>query len=317
MYFPYLRGRQYELLAIKELVSQKLLNKNLVVPLVEPVRLSPTLVSVMSTCIEKDYPLAIVGNPSVGSFCSDCSDLAGKPHKANYKAQFDEKFYQSQIIKSLIVNQSSISILDDWQKKGIKKSEILAINLNRDCLDIYASAFNGCNPLYTLLPDEGAFKRRITERRVLLDDKFEKQDRNSDYQYKMDEFFSEDHLFFRDEGFIGFSDYSIVGNEYSESGFAPYAVAIHIVYLNSDNELRVRHFVSDSNEDISNPAKKFYEAASKLATWYDAQNTKDNFTKGLEIFLKHHREHTYPGLGTVKKLSIMHHLELMNNYLKR
>ena len=38
-------------------------------------------------------------------------------------------------------------------------------------------------------------------------------------------------------------------------------------------------------------------------------------TLGLQSFLQHYKDQSYPGLGTVKKLSIMHHLELMGNYL--
>ena len=43
MYFPYVRGRQYELLALRELVEKNLLT-DFVIPIVEPVKLSPTLV---------------------------------------------------------------------------------------------------------------------------------------------------------------------------------------------------------------------------------------------------------------------------------
>ena len=38
-------------------------------------------------------------------------------------------------------------------------------------------------------------------------------------------------------------------------------------------------------------------------------------TFGLKTFLDHYDNQTYPGLGTVKKLSLMHHLELMSKYL--
>lgn len=44
MYFPYLRGRQYELLALRELATNHLLG-DYVTPIVEPVKLSPTLVN--------------------------------------------------------------------------------------------------------------------------------------------------------------------------------------------------------------------------------------------------------------------------------
>lgn len=50
MYFPYLRGRQYELLALRELATNHLLG-DYVTPIVEPVKLSPTLVNTMADFI--------------------------------------------------------------------------------------------------------------------------------------------------------------------------------------------------------------------------------------------------------------------------
>ncbi len=116
------------------------------------------------------------------------------------------------------------------------------------------------------------------------------------------------------DSFLGFGDYSVIGKDYLETGFAPYAVAIHIVYFANDKSLRVHHFVSDSNEDIKNPAKKFYQAVKKLAKWCDKNDTMQ--TMGLKVFLGHYKNQTYPGLGSVKKLSLMHHLELVSKYLK-
>lgn len=43
MYFPYLRGRQFELIAIRELIEKSLLSKN-AMPVVEPVKLSSALI---------------------------------------------------------------------------------------------------------------------------------------------------------------------------------------------------------------------------------------------------------------------------------
>jgi hypothetical protein len=115
------------------------------------------------------------------------------------------------------------------------------------------------------------------------------------------------------DGYVGFSDYSIVGQEYQESGFAPYAVAIHIVYFDREDNLRIHHFVSDSNDDINDPAKKFYEAVSKLVEWNASMHLE---TEGIKMFEELHRTGAYPGLGVVKKLSIMHHLQLMGEYLE-
>jgi len=128
-------------------------------------------------------------------------------------------------------------------------------------------------------------------------------------------FFSEDHLYYQEEGYVGFGDYSIIGDEFTESGFAPYAVAIHIVYFAEDKTLRIKHFKSDSNDDISDVAGKFHEAVTKLAKWWQEFNQQSQLTKALSILLDHCKNGYYPGLPTIKKLSIMLHLELVNKYL--
>ena len=91
-------------------------------------------------------------------------------------------------------------------------------------------------------------------------------------------------------------------------------MAIHIVYFDVDESLRVRHFVSDSNDDISDPAGKFSEALSKLVNW---NNTMNLDTSAMQEFEELYQREMYPGLGTVKKLSIMHHIELMGRYLDK
>lgn len=314
MYFPYLRGRQYELLALRELAVNNLLGDQ-VIPIIEPVKLSPTLVNTMDDFIRVGHPIAIIRNPAVGTFMSDWKDTQGKTKEAGYKQRFANQCGSPIIIKSLIMQRNAESLLEYWRQQGINKEDLLVISTNRDYLHLYESAFGTTPPRYVLIPDESAFRRKIRHHKVLLDDKFEKQDRNADYQDVDDEFFSDDHLYYTEDRFVGFSDYSVVGNEYLEAGFAPYAVAIHIVYFATNGSLRIRHFVSDSNEDITNPALKYYEAVSKLAAWYNSEPHPVELTTGLKIFLQHYEQQSYPGLGTVKKLSIMHHLELMGKYL--
>lgn len=306
MYFSYLRGRQYELLALRELADKDLLG-NHIIPIIEPVKLSATLVKTMNEFIKKEKNLSVITNPSVGSFSSDMKDA----DKDSYKTEFLSLFDSSVIIKAHIMKKNSSAQLKFWEDRGVKKSEWLIINLDRDFLSMYENEFREFFPQYVLIPDESAFRRKVKRHRVLLDDKFEKKNRNADYIG--DEFFSDDHLFFREDGFEGFADYSIVGNAYLEAGFTPYAVAIHIVYFADDKILRIKHFVSDSNDDYLNPAKKFYEAVEKLAAWYEEGHVE--LTLGLQMFLEHYKQQTYPGLGNVKKFSIMHHLELIGKYM--
>lgn len=317
MYFPYLRGRQYELLALRELVTNHCLDTT-VVPIVEPVKLSPTLVNIMGDFIKESHPLAVIANPAVGSFQKDLENVQEGSKEASYKQRFIEQYSNEFIINSAIMQSDASAVISGWTSQGVSVSDMLIINTSRDYLDTYETCFQGQAPRYALIPDESAFRRKIRRNKVLLDDKFEKQERNSDYLKVTDEFFSDDHLYYQDDGYTGFSDYSVVGNEYLEAGFAPYAVAIHIVYFAPDRTLRVKHFVSDTNEDITNPALKYYEAVKKLAEWYYSSDPHPvELTRGLKTFLEHYEAESYPGLGTVKKLSLMHHLELMGRYLSK
>ena len=59
-------------------------------------------------------------------------------------------------------------------------------------------------------------------------------------------------------------------------------------------------------------ARKFAEAVEKLVKW---NKTMKLDTIGIREFEAAYKNKTYPGLGVVKKYSIMHHLELMSKYL--
>lgn len=306
MYFPYLRGRQFELIALRELVENSLLSEK-IIPIVEPVKLSSTLVTSIRTFNEADKKLALVLNPQVGSFYSDLN----KEKNVTLKEKFLDSIRYDNIIKTLYLNFNSKTELDELSGK-IDIPGMITICDNKDYIPIYEKVFSSKETYYNLIPDESVFRRKIRRNRVILNDKFKKQSRNTDYAEIVDEPFSDDHLYYIDDGYVGFSDYSIIGNEYNETGFAPYAVAIHIVYFDEDQSLRIRHFVSDTNDDISDPAGKFEEAVRKLVEW---NNCAELDTLGINTFVEMYKNQVYPGLGTVKKLSLMHHIELMERFL--
>ena len=58
MYFPYVRGRQYELLALREMIEGNLLSSK-IIPIIEPVKLSPTLIKTMEAYVEKGRELLV------------------------------------------------------------------------------------------------------------------------------------------------------------------------------------------------------------------------------------------------------------------
>lgn len=307
MYFPYLRGRQFELIALRELIENNLIGEK-IIPIIEPIKPTSTLAKTLSMYTKKEHLHALVVNPAVGEFVSKIkeknreSDETVQEIYCELKSEF--------LIRAYIMKRGTYFSL----KKRSDLEELMIINPKRDCMDGYLKVYDTIEPSYTLIPDDRTFSRKVPKSKIMFEDRFTKAAKNADYSKNADEFFSEDHLYYADEGFKGFSDYTIVGSEFKETGFAPSAVAIHIVYFDKNKVLRVRHFVSDSNNDINDPAGKFGEAVEKLVKWVRKSDVPR--TMGLKAFLDCYEEGKYPGLGTVKKYSIMHHLELMNMFLE-
>lgn len=308
MYFPILRGRQFELLALRELTQNSILSKK-IVPIIEPVKVSSTYTTTVDSFIKTDRKIAVIQNPQVGSWEKDFTKLSNE----KIKAQTIEQLKDNHVIPAYYVTANFASYIDRYDHEKEISSSLLICN-NPDNIRDYELAVKDEAPLYNLIPDRSDFRRRIRVKRVLCEDRFPKQTRNIDYAETDNEFFSSDHLYYLADGYEGFSDYSVVGKEYSETGFAPYAVAIHIVYFDEKYNMRIAHFVSDSNDDISDPARKFAEAAEKLVKWNRNMHLE---TEGIKALESSYHNKTYPGLGVVKKYSIMHHLQLMGDYLDR
>lgn len=302
MYYPYLRGRQYELLAVRELIENDLISDN-VVPIIEPVKETSTLKSTLIKGIEANKKIYTIVNPEVGEF-----NLYDGDYNVN-----ENLLYKYDAILMNKKNTINIDILKESQN-------IITLYFSRDSIknfDILKQ--NDISSNLNFIKDGNRYSRFFKREGMkigLIRDPFEKQKRNADYVDNTDEFFSDDHLYFSEEGYSAFSDYSIVGEDYIVGGFAPVAVAMHIVYFDEDNSLRIKHFVSDTNDDISNPAGKFKEALGKLVDW--SNGIKEyNESYAITEFRKLWDQKKYPGLGYVKKLSIMHHLEIMNKFLSR
>lgn len=307
MYFPILRGRQFELLALRECISKNILSSK-IIPIVEPVKVSSTYTKTVDSFIKAGRSIAIIRNPQVGSWVKDLK----KESNAKIYEQVNEQLEKANVISSFYVTSRLDHCIEYAMKNGIAIDSLLLICNKAEYVANYEEVIGDSIPLYNVIPDKGDFRRRIRHNRVMCEDHFPKQTRNIDYSDIETEFFSSDHLYYAEDGYKGFSDYSVVGEEYSETGFAPYAVAIHIAYFDEKNILRIAHFVSDSNDDISDPARKFAEAVEKLVEW---NKTMKLDTVGIQEFESAYHNQTYPGLGVVKKYSIMHHLELMSRYL--
>ena len=77
MYFPYLRGRQNELLCLRELLDLNKLSNN-IIPVIEPVRCNSTFFTTITKFIEANRKIIVIQNPKVGNFKKDYQEMKKK-----------------------------------------------------------------------------------------------------------------------------------------------------------------------------------------------------------------------------------------------
>lgn len=311
MYFPYLRGKQYELIALRELSEVLAVNSDKISPIIEPVKNSSTLKTTLKEFKLKDINFNIILNPEEGDSKPDTNELIDVVKKQLHN-------YTNYQIALIVKEETNISeYLDLLKKSNIDFDGITLIHFaitEAPAVIDFSGDFNFINNVVYFKKTSRRYYRRFDKNTCVgLEDFFDSQIRNADYLKIQDSQFSEEHLFYKQDGFKGFSDFLTIGDNYSETGFLPYAVAIHLSYIDTQKRIRIRHFVSDSNEDATDVGGKFAEALEKLISWCNSNEIIE--TTALSQFRKLHSTGHFPGLGSIKKLSIMHHIELVLNLI--
>ena len=275
MYFPYLRGKQYELLALKEL-SQLIGSQGKVLPIIEPVR-APD--GGLDRCIEAlsaaHVGFVVVVNPTVGELRGNLvSDEI-----ANYvNARDAAGDWKLGLLIDETTNMSGL--LSDYRTRFGTYHQLALIHkgLVTELAKLPAATAD-LNRQFDVI-DEGLGVRRhyrdliSTSKGVTLRDGFPGEERNSDYLAKEEAVFSEEHLYYSEEGWYGFGDYLTIGQKYSDGGFTPRAVVIHWTYEpRPGTPIMIRHFTSESNGGTSNVGGKFLEAAQKLVVFLNQRDS--------------------------------------------
>lgn len=304
MYYPYLRGRQFELIALRQFALQRGENNN-VIPIIEPVKSTfNSMKLAIPKLIEGNVIFALILNPQVGAIEDNSQIVEELSDKLEDKSTWIPTF----IVKS---NYNDITTLIDEYE-----------NVMLICSDIVDSSDEDFEKLifspkvkYIVSKENRTLKRKLSGHGKLLirlDDNFKAQKRNKDYLQIPEEKFSEEHMFYEEDGYQGFSDYTVLEGDFKEGGAAPYAVAIHLSFRKANREIWVAHFTSTTNDDRTNIQGKFAEAAEKAIAFLNEKHITNNATNELRTYFKERR---YPGLGMVKKISIKNHLELVNDII--
>ena len=310
MYHPYLRGKQYDLITVKEMAP--LMATSGFRPIIEPVRETLTgLNKALDAVVAAHGQAIVIVNPHHGDLSGAGDSLTELLNGAYLELP---SISAGILLKQETTLKEALECYENHKAHnpvfihaGFGAPKSLAESLGEFTKNNRHVFLDNLSMKLYQKHFKGAF-------RVLVKDGFTRQKRNSDYPNL--EPFSDLHATFSEEGMDGFGDFLIVGDEFSESGGPAYAVAIHLTFIDheQDDMMFIYHFKSNQQATPKDPAGKFAEALAKMMAIVDAPGSKVLDTKAIKEFRALHEEGHYPGLGYVKKLSMNHHIETLADY---
>ena len=303
MYYPILRGKQFELIALRELAP--IMSDRLFKPIIEPVRNTTNpLLRTISVLNENNIQPIVVINPIIGDFSTNNSHLL-----SSLEEQQDLDY-----IPCINLGEENYGedLLSRFRDNRINYAVNLIGGIDQALIDLVNGAVctiidSNTNPLVM----------SQLANIVLVGDFFNKKTRNADYP--SESVFSHLHVTaLQANNVIGFGDYTLLPKDFVEGGGPAYVVTIHASYIdpNRFNEMYVRHYSSYDDQTPTDPARKFSSALYKLVS--DATTVPSIFTKttGMDEFIELNSSGHFPGLGSVKRISIKHHIETICDFLQ-
>lgn len=270
-YYPLIRGRQYDLLALRAAVDT--LSPH-IIPVVEPVKDSAALPRLISAYAKANHPLYVIANPQAGQY--GLLETPRYPLPSPLPAPVAAARYFDPLPAPLVLTQTKAQV------------RLLAPTQR------------------ALVPNTARIRALAHPQAIYLDDHYPLRPRTEDYYQVQDELYQYPQVTLPG---IGFADYPLSTQHYSENGYPQRAVAIHLLYPRR-HALWLRHFVSVNNQDYSDPGTKFFEAIHTVRPWL--ATVPEARTPALDTLLA--LDH-FPGLGTIRKLQLMHWLTIVGRWL--
>lgn len=230
-YYPLIRGRQFDLLALREAVEQDGLAQN-IVPVIEPIKDLPALTAVANAFTAQRHPLFVIQNPQVGSF----GLLARPVHAIAWSEWVQPARYFDGRPAPLIIAETL--------------AQAVALPRTQLCL----------------IPSGARFRRLRLPQAAYLEDHTPTRDHTEDYRLVQREFYQYPASTLPG---AGFADYPLATRHFEEHGYPQRALSLHLL-VERDQALWVQHFTSVNNADFSAPQTKFFEAAAPLPAWLHA-----------------------------------------------
>lgn len=308
MYFPYLRARQFELISLRELVIENKLQN--ITPVLEPVKESFNNLNLAHKVFqENDFYAYLILNPFKGEKYGD----------TEFFLKYFSELENRKLLPAFHYSDNADYIISNIEKYNLENCLII-------CLDNFSDeqslktlcSNNNVSKIMLLEPHKyrnlDRFIKSLGKFYIRLDDVFEKQQKNADFLNIQAHKFTEEHLYYNQDGYQAFADFTALTSEFIDGGSTPRAVVIHLTYINAEleNQIWIRHFTSNDVDSIANVQGKFAQAAQKAIQFCESINLINSATTELRTYFEESR---YPGLGTVKKISIKNHLLIISDFL--
>lgn len=312
MYYSFLRGKQFELLAIRNSIN-KIVEAN-ITPIIEPVRQSTRdILKCAESLRDASANYIVVANPK-------CGELVRSARNTEI------------VINSIIGCDAEVElgfIVDDGTTLAEINSLIEKYQNQRFSL-IHMGRFNDVVGLKRRLAEIRWFNQHIfieatnsnsyrntfsDSNRVLIRDSFNRREPNAVYGEHLTEFFSDLHCNYRAMGYQGFGDFSIIGDYFMEGGGQAITAVIHITY-DEEDDININHFLSEPRNVPEVVTILIEEALSGLEEFLSDNPEILEWSDSCATLMKIYADGSNTNLANIKKFSISHHFELMHHLLQ-
>lgn len=314
MYFPYLYGRQYELLALRG-VAKKIGIKNKVIPIIEPVKTKTSdIIKALKELLDAGSSAVVIVNPHQGDFktassivistwLSEITNAFPSHPRLTFGFKITSNTNFAEISTFIAKYPLSIALIH-WSETDPVKFNALIKPIATRVLNV------NIHPHIS-----SAYRLSLAGTGVLARNGFNVADRNADYPPS--ELYDDLNLtYLTKEKMKGYSDFTITGTGFREGGGQAHAVAIHFTHERPSKDIGIQHFVSDTTTiPPSDPNLKIGECLKKLDRYVKANSASLGFSDAAKKFQIIYQNGTPTNLGKLKQYSIEHHLELMNHLL--
>ena len=308
MYFPILRGKQFELVALKEFAEANQ-GCTWINPIIEPVRALPVAVIRAADVLSRNgIHYSIILNPErgdfaiesnrfeVGAYLEQFADLEIKPIPAFYA---DGK---SALIRQIIQDNALSGVMLVYEDSFKEEQD-------GDLCQLEAVSYIVCADVDSR--STMRYLNRTGKNIIRLDDNFIVRKPNTAYRGIDEDRYTEEPFYYLQDHFYGFSDYCVLPKAFAEGGTTPTAIAIHLTYLMREDAIWVRHFVSDEEFDTQNIRQKYGNAVQKVVDFYQETPATDAVSRLVR------QRGSYPGLGVLKKYTMLNHMQLISGILSK